>query len=81
MRAWPLEAGLQEQASNHLKPLRRSHGLGSWQVWIMETSTSEPLMRCRNKEDGVKTGVLSWFQDKHGGNLLTARAAPGIEVA
>jgi hypothetical protein len=47
----------------------------------METSTSEPLMRCRNKRDGVKTGVLSWSQDKRGGNLLTARAAPGIEVA
>ncbi len=30
---------------------------------------------------GVKTGVLSWFQDKHGGNLFTARAAPGIKVA
>jgi hypothetical protein len=61
--------------------LRRSHGLGSWQVWIMETSTSEPLMRCRNKEDGVKTGVHSWSQDKHWGNLLTARAAPGIDPA
>ena len=47
----------------------------------METSESEPLMRCRNIRDGVKTGVLSWFQDKHGGNLLTAHAAPGIEVA
>ncbi len=47
----------------------------------MEMSTSEPLMRCRKLLDGVKTGVLTWFQDKHGGNLLTAHAAPGIEVA
>jgi len=47
----------------------------------METSKSEPLMRCRNIRDGVRTGVLSWFQDKHGGNLLTARVAPGIKVA
>ena len=47
----------------------------------MEMSASEPLTRCRKLCDGVKTGVPTWFQDKHGGNLLTAHAAPGIEVA
>jgi hypothetical protein len=29
-------------------------------------SDREPLMRCRNIWDGVKTGVLTWLQDKHG---------------
>ena len=27
-------------------------------------SVSEPLMRCRNIRDGVKTGVLAGLQDK-----------------
>ncbi len=61
--------------------MRKSHGLGSWQVWIKEMSASEPLMRCRNIKDDVKTGVLSWFRDEHGRNLLTDRAASGIKVA
>ncbi len=47
----------------------------------METSASEPLMRCRNIRGDVKTGVLSWSQDKRRGNLLTVCAASGIEVA
>ncbi len=48
---------------------------------VRETSTSEPLMRCRNKKGDVETGVLSWSRDKHGGSLLTGRAASGIKVA
>jgi hypothetical protein len=51
------------------------------QVWIKEMSTSEPLMRCRNIRDGVKTGVLGDLQDKSRGNLLTVWAASGIEMA
>jgi len=42
------------------------------QVRIKEMSVSEPLMRCRNIRDGVKTGLLYWVQDKFRGNLLTA---------
>jgi hypothetical protein len=61
--------------------LRKSHGLRSWQVWIKEMSASEPLMRCRNPEDDVETGVLAWFRDEHGGSLFTGRAASGIKVA
>jgi hypothetical protein len=50
-------------------------------VRIRETSASELLMRCRKQEDGVKTGGPSNFQDESRGSLLTAWAAPGIEVA
>jgi hypothetical protein len=50
-------------------------------VWIRESSVSEPLRRCRNVKDGVKTGVLSMFQDKSRGNLFTAWVASGIKVA
>ena len=51
-----LGVGLQEQASNHLKLLWSKAMVVSveekswhrpWQVWIKETSASEPLMRCR----------------------------------
>jgi hypothetical protein len=42
------------------------------QVGIKEMSVSEPLMRCRNIRDGVKTGVLAGLQDKFRGNLFTA---------
>jgi hypothetical protein len=61
--------------------LRKSRGIGSWQVWVREMSASEPLMRCRNIKDDVKTGVLVWSRDKHGSNLLTDRVASGIKVA
>jgi len=77
----PLGAGLQEQASNRLKLLWPKAMVVSveekaWQrlcqVWIKEMSVSEPLMRCRNIRDGVKTGVLADLQDKFRGNLVTA---------
>jgi hypothetical protein len=50
-------------------------------VRIKEMSVSEPLMRCRNIRDGVKTGVLADLQDKLRGNLFTAWAASGIKMA
>jgi len=50
-------------------------------VRIKEMSVSEPLMRCRNIRDGVKTGVLAGLQDKLRGNLFTAWAASGIKMA
>ena len=43
---------------------------------VREASVSEPLMRCRKQEDGVKTGGLSDFQDESRGSLLAAWAAP-----
>jgi hypothetical protein len=71
----PLGAGLQDQASNHLKRLwskgrvvsvKEKSRLRLWQVRIREMNVSEPLMRRRNELDGVKTGG---FQD--------ARMSPG----
>jgi hypothetical protein len=50
-------------------------------VRVREPSANEPLMRCRNVKDGVKTGVLSMFQDKSRGNLFTVWAVSGIKVA
>jgi hypothetical protein len=35
----------------------------------------------KTSTDGVKTGVLSLFQDKSGGNLFTAWTASGMQVA
>ena len=46
-----------------------------------EDQGDERKRTIRNIRDGVETGVLSWFQDKHGRTLFTARAAPGIKVA
>ena len=63
----PLEAGLQEQASNDPKLLRSRAvvvsvgGKGttrSCHVRFRETSASEPSMRCRNEKDDVRTGGL-----------------------
>ena len=76
-----MRVGPSEQASNHLKLLRSKALVVSveekaWQelcqVGIKEMSKSEPLMRCRNIRDGVKTGVLAGLQDKFRGNLFTA---------
>lgn len=71
----PLEAGGQEQASNHRK-LRRSRavvvsvaekaGLRFRQVGSAETSASEPLMTCRKRMDDVETGGMSLTRDKSG---------------
>ncbi len=81
---------MQEQASNRLKLLwskamvvsvEEKSRIGSWQVWVREMSVSEPLMRCRNIKDDVKTRVLSSSWDKHRGNLLIVCAASGIKVA
>ena len=86
----PFGAGLQEQASNPLKlrwlrarvvSVKEKAQQRLSQVWIKEMSTSEPLMRCRNIRDGVKTGVLGDLQDKSRGNLVTVWAASGIEMA
>lgn len=41
----------------------------------------EPLMRYRNTEEDVKTELLDLVRDKPKGNLLTALAASGIEMA
>ncbi|MBW1694096.1 MAG: hypothetical protein JRJ41_08050 [Deltaproteobacteria bacterium] len=44
-------------------------------------SNREPLMRCRNIRNDVKTGVLRQLQDKSRGSLFIVWAASGIEMA
>ena len=51
------------------------------QVGAMESNGSEPLMKCRKRRDGVKTGGKSLTRDKSGRHLSTARAASGIKAA
>jgi hypothetical protein len=79
---------LQEQASNRLKLLwskamvvsveeKSWHRL--WQVWIKETSASEPLMRCRKLGQHQNWG-LAELRDKSRGNLFTAWAVLGIKA-
>jgi hypothetical protein len=51
-----------------------------WQVWIKETSASEPLMRCR-KLSGHQNRGLAEFRDESRGSLFTAWAVLGIKVA
>lgn len=52
-----------------------------WQVTMQKVNASEPLMRYRNTQDDVKTEFLDAVRDKPKGNLLTALAASGIEMA
>ena len=51
------------------------------QVTMQKVNASEPLMRYRNTQDDVKTEFLDSVRDKPKGNLLTALAASGIEMA
>ncbi len=85
----PLAVGLQEQAANHLELRLLRAGVVSVeekagvtrQVWIEETSASEPLMRCRKRRDDVETGEKSLPRDKPGRHLLTVQAASGMKAA
>ncbi len=86
----PLEAAVQAEASNHplLLPSRevvvRELGKGRarpGQVRTVESNASEPLMKCRKRRDGVKTGGESLPRDQSGGNLSTAQAASGMKAA
>jgi hypothetical protein len=86
----PLEAGLQEQASNRLK-LRGSRalvvsvdgkgGARLRQVRVEETNASEPLMTCRKVSNDVETGNELRARDKVGRSLQTAQSASGMKAA
>jgi hypothetical protein len=86
----PLGAGLQEQASNHLKRLWSKAMVVSVkakgearprQVGAMETNTSESLIKCRKRRDAIKTRRESLTWDQSGGNLFTVQAVTGMEAA
>jgi len=48
---------------------------------VQKVNVNKPLMRYRNTEDDVETGLQYLVRDKPEGNLLTALAASGIEMA
>jgi hypothetical protein len=86
----PPEAAVQAEASNRplLLPSRevvvRELGKGRarpGQVRTVESNASKPLMKCRKRRDGVKTGGESLPRDQSGGNLSTAQAASGMKAA
>ena len=47
----------------------------------MKANASEPLMTCRKPIDDIKTEVSSMPREQPGGNLPTAQAVSGIQVA
>ena len=86
----PSGAALQGEAPNHRRLLWSRAMVGSVaekahrrvrQVRARKASASKPLMKCRKRSDGVKTGVLLLPRDESGGNLPTAQAVPGMKVA
>ena len=52
-----------------------------WQVCSEKANVSEPLMTCRKPIDDIKTEVGSMPREQPGGDLLTAQAVSGIQVA
>src|SRR4051794_37906928 len=85
MKDRPFEVGFREQASNHPKRHRLKAvvvsvgGKDTGQVWITETSVSEPLMTCRNIFWRRRNQERSW--DKVGRCPMMAQPASGMEVA
>src|SRR5918997_1686964 len=86
----PFEVGIREQASNHPKRHRSKAvvvsvgGKDTGQVWITETSVSEPLMTCRNifwrHQERVPFLGQGWGMPddagvRHGGGVTVIRAS------
>jgi hypothetical protein len=87
---WPFAVALQGEIANHREVRwsraggveRRGKGvLLARQVWTTKTSESEPLMKCRKRMDGIKTGVELLPREEPGGCLLTGQVVPGTKVA
>ena len=86
----PLEAAVQAEASNHplllhsrdvvVSELGKGRA-GPCQVRTVESNASEPLMTCRKRRNGVKTGGESLLRDKSGRHLSTAQMASGMKAA
>ena len=83
----PLGLGVQAQGPNPLKlqtlraavvNVEEKAGQGSCQVWVKETSGSEPLRTCRKHLGDVKTGGISLPREQCGGSLwLSASPCSG----
>jgi len=87
----PSVIALQEEITNHPE-VRRSRAVRAERRGKrrtsecvrydpMKASESEPPMTRRNVSDGIETrhGALAW--DEPGGDLFTAQAVPGVQVA
>ncbi len=48
---------------------------------IRKTNASEPLMRCRDLGNDIRTGVSMRLRDEPGGSPFTGQAVSGIEAA
>lgn len=82
---------LQEEVTNHpevrrsraVRAERRGKRRATEHVRYdpMKASESEPLLTCRNALDDIKTRASFWAWDKSGGDLPTAQAVSGMEVA
>ncbi|MBF0244592.1 MAG: hypothetical protein HQL31_04910 [Planctomycetes bacterium] len=85
----PLDAALQEEASNHLEVLWSRATVLSVQekagVYrsgkLFRGEVHEPHMRRREILNAVKSEVLSLSREECGGNLFTAHMAVGVDVA
>jgi hypothetical protein len=47
---------------------------------VMETNTSEPLIKCRKRRNVIKTRGESLTWDKSGGDLFTVQMMTGMEA-
>ena len=81
---------MQAEAPNHRKLLwskamvvsvTEKAGLDLVRCVPMETNASEPLTKCRNSKDAIKTGRELLARDKSGRYLLTAQVVTGMEAA
>lgn len=87
----PSAIALKEEIANHPK-VRRSRAARA-ERWRkrratehvrydpMKASESEPPLTCRNASDGIKTRLDALAWEEPGGNLPTAQAVSGMEVA
>jgi hypothetical protein len=87
---WPFAVALQGEAANHREVRRLRAGVLSVaekarcqrvRYGSRRRAKAIPLMKCRKRMDGIKTGVESLPRDQPGGSLLTGQVVPGTKVA
>lgn len=80
---------MQVEASNHRKRLwskamvvsvTEKAERGLCQVSVMETNTSESLIKCRKRREATKTREVSLTWDKSGRNLFTDQTVTGMKA-
>jgi group II intron reverse transcriptase/maturase len=87
---WPFAVALQGEAANHREVRRSRAGVLSVaekaccqrvRCGSRRRAQAIPLMKCRKRMDGIKTGVESLLRDEPGGSLLIGQVVPGTKVA